>query len=224
MGSSSYGITARPVILLVQVFGVTACVLVLYWCLHYGGGLAFSSSNKDHIFNLHPVMMFIGYIFLASQAILSFKMVPVKKKLQKIVHLSLLGLSTIIGAFGIYPVFKVHHETNIDNMFSLHSWIGMGAVCLFGVQWMVGFITFLYPGASMRIRTSVVPWHVFFGLFLYAMAIVAAETGFLDKLEIQEIETGLDKFGSEAMLVNFTAVIILLFAMLVVLSTVLPGA
>ncbi|GLJ49045.1 hypothetical protein SUGI_1034620 [Cryptomeria japonica] len=193
MGSSSYGITARPVILLVQVFGVTACVLVLYWCLHYGGGLAFSSSNKDHIFNLHPVMMFIGYIFLASQAILAFKIVPMKKDLHKIVHLRLLWISTIMGALGMYPVFKVHHETNIDNMFNLHSWIGMGDVCLFGVQWVVGFITFFYPRASMRIRTSVVHWHLFFGLFLYAMAIVAAKMGFLDKLEIEEIERGLDK-------------------------------
>uniref|UniRef100_A0A0D6R7M4 Cytochrome b561 domain-containing protein n=1 Tax=Araucaria cunninghamii TaxID=56994 RepID=A0A0D6R7M4_ARACU len=222
MDNRSFGITARPIMLLVQLFGVAACVLVLYWCIHYRGGLAFHSSNKQQIFNLHPVFMFIGFIFLASQGILSYKIVPAKKDLQKVVHLTLLGLAIILGAIGIYAVFKYHNESHIKNMYSLHSWLGIGSISLFGLQWLGGFITFLYPGASKTRRTSLLPWHLFVGLFLYVMAIVTAETGIMEKLTFQEINGGLDPFGSEAMLVNSTAIIILFFGMFVVLSSLLP--
>ncbi|GLJ49044.1 hypothetical protein SUGI_1034610 [Cryptomeria japonica] len=223
MDRRRFGITAGPVILLVQVFGVTACILVLYWVLHYGGGLAFHSEKKQRIFNLHPVFMFVGFIFLASQGILSYKIVPVKKDRQKLVHLTLLGLAIILGAIGIYAVFKFHNESHIKNLYSLHSWLGISAISLFGLQWVVGFIAFLYPGASKNRRERILPWHLFFGLFLYAMAIAAAETGILEKLTFEEnSKMPLDQFSSEAILVNSTAIIILIFAMLVVLSTILP--
>ncbi|XP_057842265.2 probable ascorbate-specific transmembrane electron transporter 2 [Cryptomeria japonica] len=221
MDRRRFGITAGPVILLVQVFGVTACILVLYWVLHYGGGLAFHSEKKQRIFNLHPVFMFVGFIFLASQGILSYKIVPVKKDSQKLVHLILLGLAIILGAIGIYAVFKFHNESHIKDMYSLHSWLGISVISLFGLQWVVGFIAFLYPGASKNRRGRIVPWHLFFGVFLYAMAIATVETGILEKLTFEEIK-GLNRFSSEAMLVNSTAIIILIFAMLVVLSTILP--
>ncbi|KAH9318197.1 hypothetical protein KI387_019966, partial [Taxus chinensis] len=132
--SSSYGVTARPVILLVQLFGVTACVLIIYWCLHYGGGLAFHSSKKQLIFNVHPVFMFVGFIFVGTQGILCYKIVPAKKEVQKLLHLALLGLAISLGAIGIYAVFKFHNESNIKNMYSLHSWLGIGAISLFGLQ------------------------------------------------------------------------------------------
>ncbi|XP_057842264.2 probable ascorbate-specific transmembrane electron transporter 2 [Cryptomeria japonica] len=221
MDSRRFGITAGPVILLVQVFGVTACMLVLYWVLHYGGGLAFHSEKKQRIFNLHPVFMFVGFIFLASQGILSYKIVPVKKDRQKLVHLTLLGLAIILGAIGIYAVFKFHNESHFKDMYSLHSWLGISVISLFGLQWVVGFISFLYPGASKNRRARIVPWHLFFGLFLYVMAIVTVETGILEKLTFEEFK-GLNRFSSEAMLVNSTAIVILIFAMLVVLSTILP--
>lgn len=221
MDKSRFGITARPVILLVQIFGITACILVLYWVLHYGGGLAFHSNNKQRIFNLHPVFMFIGFIFVASQGILSYKIIPVKKDRQKLVHLTLLGIAIILGAIGIYAVFKFHNESNIKNMYSLHSWLGISVISLFGLQWVVGFTAFLFPGASNNRRSRLVPWHLFFGLFLYAMAIVTAETGLLEKLTFSEF-SGLNRFSSQAMLVNSTGIIILLFGMLVVLSTILP--
>lgn len=224
MDSHRFGITARPVILLVQIFGVTACILLLYWVLHYRGGLAFHDENKQRIFNLHPLFMFVGFIFVASQGILSYKIVPVKKDRQKLVHLTLLGLAIILGAIGIYAVFKFHNESHIKNLYSLHSWLGISAISLFGLQWVVGFIAFLYPGASKNRRARIVPWHSFFGLFLYAMAIAAAETGILEKLTFEEnnLKMPLDRFSSEAMLVNSTAIIILIFAMFVVLSTILP--
>lgn len=217
-----FGITARPIILLAEMFGVTACILILYWCIHYNGGLAFDSHNKTKIFNVHPVFMFVGFIFLSSQAILAYKIIPAKKEVQKTVHLVLLGTGIILGAIGIYAVFKYHNESNIKNMYSLHSWLGIGTICLFGLQWISALLAFVFPGASQGRRDAIYPWHVFLGVFLYAMVIGTAELGILERLSFQELLMGLDRFSSQAMLVNSTGLVILIFAMLIVLSTVLP--
>ena len=79
----------------------------------------------------------------------------------------------------------------------------------------------MYPGASKPRRDVIYPWHVFLGIFLYVMAIMTAEIGILEKLGFQAF-MGMDRFSREAMLVNSTGLIILIFAMLVVLSTILP--
>lgn len=219
--TKNYGITSRPVISLAQLFGVTACVLVLVWCIHYRGGLAFHDHDKSKIFNVHPVFMFIGLIFLSSQAILAYKIIPAKKEIQKSVHLALLGSAIVLGAIGIYAVFKFHNESKIKNMYSLHSWLGISTISLFGLQWIAALVAFVYPGASKPRRDAIYPWHVFLGVFLYALAIGTAELGILEKLTFQQF-AGLNRFSSEAMLVNSTGLVILVFALLVVLSTILP--
>jgi len=216
-----FGIRSIPIICLAQVFGVTACVLILIWSIHYDGGLAFHGENKTKIYNVHPVFMFVGFIFFSSQAILSYKMVPAKKQVQKAVHLVLLGSGIILGGIGISAVFKFHHESHIPSMYSLHAWLGISAFCLFGIQWISALLVFVFPGGSKPMRAALYPWHVFFGVFLYAMVIGTAELGILERLTFEQFG-GLDRFSSHSMLVNSTGLVILIFALLVILSIILP--
>eukprot|EP00268_Persea_americana_P042131 TRINITY_DN4212_c0_g1_i3.p1 TRINITY_DN4212_c0_g1~~TRINITY_DN4212_c0_g1_i3.p1 ORF type:complete len:108 (-),score=18.53 TRINITY_DN4212_c0_g1_i3:479-802(-) len=90
------------------------------------------------------------------------------------------------------------------------------------LQWIFGFIIFFYPGAAPAIRGEALPWHVLFGLFVYLLAVGTAELGFLEKLTFLE-NSGLAKYGPEAFLVNFTALVVVFFAAFVVLSAVLPA-
>lgn len=41
-----------PIFMVVRVLGFIIASLVLTWTVHYRGGLALSSDNKDHIFNV----------------------------------------------------------------------------------------------------------------------------------------------------------------------------
>jgi cytochrome b-561 len=41
-----------PIFMVVRVLGFIIAALVLIWTVHYRGGLALSSDNKDHIFNV----------------------------------------------------------------------------------------------------------------------------------------------------------------------------
>ena len=85
------------------------------------------------------------------------------------------------------------------------------------LQWLYGFLVFFYPGGSIGLRSESVPWHVVFGLILFTLAVGNAAIGFLQKLTFLE-NLGLAKHGSEALLVNFTAVITILFGAFVILS------
>ncbi|RLN41335.1 hypothetical protein C2845_PM01G38590 [Panicum miliaceum] len=51
-----------------RALAASAAVLVLLWCVHFRGGLSLGSpTNKGLIFNVHPVLMLIGFIILGSE-------------------------------------------------------------------------------------------------------------------------------------------------------------
>jgi len=79
-------------------------------------------------------MLVIIIFVLIIAAIVSYKSLPLKKKSKKLIHLVLHGMALILGIIGIYAVFKFHNESGIVNLYSLHSWLGIGVIVLYGVQ------------------------------------------------------------------------------------------
>ncbi|KAK3158578.1 hypothetical protein QOZ80_2AG0138980 [Eleusine coracana subsp. coracana] len=217
------GARAAPFTYVAHALAVVAAVMVLVWCIQFRGGLAFEDTNKNLIFNLHPVLMLIGYIILGSEAIMIYKVLPTwNHDTTKLIHLILHAIALVLGAFGIYCAFKFHNESGIANLYSLHSWLGIGTICLYGIQWIFGFIAFFFPGAAPNVRKGVLPWHILFGLFVYILALATAELGFLEKLTFLQ-SSGLDKYGAEAFLVNFTALVVVLFGASVVVAAIAPA-
>ncbi|CAL5407812.1 hypothetical protein CsSME_00029157 [Camellia sinensis var. sinensis] len=212
------GVKAVALSIVAHVLGIAGAVMVLVWCIHFRGGLAWDSSNKSLIFNIHPVLILIGLIIIGGEAIISYKALPLKKEVKKLIHLVLHSIALILGIVGVYAAFKYHNESGIANLYSLHSWLGIGIIVLYGVQWIYGFIVFFYPGGTASVRRESLPWHVLFGLFVYILAIGNAALGFLEKLTFLE-SSGLAKYGSEAFLVNFTAIVTILFGAFVVLTS-----
>ncbi|XP_061358964.1 transmembrane ascorbate ferrireductase 1-like isoform X2 [Gastrolobium bilobum] len=172
---------------------------------------------------LHPVLMLIGLIIIGGEAIISYKSLPLKKEVKKLIHMVLHKIALILGITGIYTAFKFHNESGIPNMYSLHSWLGIGVIVLYGIQWIFGFVIFLYPGASSTLRVNLRPWHVLYGLVVYLLAVGTASLGFLEKLTFLQNSAGLAKYGSEAFLVNFTAIVTILYGIFVVLSAISQG-
>lgn len=81
----------------------------------------------------------------------------------------------------------------------------------------LGFVTFLFPGAESATRARFSPWHVSAGVLIFFMAIVTTETGLIEKFIFQQL-----KRGQEALLVNFIGLLILLFGISVIVTAVLP--
>lgn len=137
------------------------------------------------------------------------------------VHMLLHAVALFLGSVGIYAAFKFHNESGIDNLYSLHSWVGLGTICLYSIQWLLGVATFFFPGASPTVRRRMLPWHTRAGLVVYILALLASELGFLEKLTFLQA-AGLGRYSSEALLVNFTALVILLLGASVVLYVTAP--
>ncbi|KAH9794381.1 putative ascorbate-specific transmembrane electron transporter 1 [Citrus sinensis] len=220
---SSYQVSATPVTIFAHLLVVAVTVLLLVWLVDKREGLAFKSDNKLKIFNvrslkqLHPLLMIIGFVLIGGEAVMAYKTIPGTRRAQKTVHWLLHLIALLAGVIGIYAVFKFHHESGIPNMYTLHSWLGMITICLYGLQWLLAFFSYVFPGAEMSARGSFLPWHSFFGLVIFFLAICTAETGLVQKF----IFLGLFR-DQEALIVNFTGLLILLFGISVGLTVVLP--
>nr|XP_043620062.1 probable ascorbate-specific transmembrane electron transporter 1 [Erigeron canadensis] len=217
-GGSSFHMSAVPVTIFAHLLVISIAALTLAWLIKFREGFAFKSqSNKAKIFNLHPLLMILGFVLFSGEAIIMYKAVPAKRRAQKLMHLILHFIALVAGIIGVYAVFKFHSEVGIIHMYTLHSWIGLSTICLFGLQWLLGFFSFWYPRAEPMKRARMLPWHAFFGMVIFFMTIVTAETGLTQKFLFQGLRR-----SQEALIVNFTGLLILLFGISVGLIVILP--
>ncbi|KAG6720318.1 hypothetical protein I3843_03G055200 [Carya illinoinensis] len=212
-----------PIFFIVRVMGFIITTLVLTWTLHYRGGLALISDDKDLIFNVHPVLMVIGLLLLNGEAMLAYKTISGTKSFRKLIHLTLQSLAFCLSVIGVWAALKFHNEKGIDNFYSLHSWLGLACLFLFGIQWAAGFATFWYPGGSRNSRATLLPWHVFFGVYIYALAIATATTGILEKATFLQTNKVISRYSMEAFLVNSLGILIVVLGGFVSLAVVTPA-
>lgn len=56
-------VVSYPIYRVVRILGFAVVALVLTWTVHYRGGLALISSNKDLIFNVIIILFFLVFPF-----------------------------------------------------------------------------------------------------------------------------------------------------------------
>jgi len=172
-------------------------------------------------FNWHPLLLTIGLIFLYGNGALVYRVFPSKndgqKFARKMIHATVMILAFLLAMAGLAAAFDSHNlktdadgrPTPIPNMYTLHSWVGLTAVILFAMQWLLGFSAFLYPKFSSSWRRATLPFHQYFGSAIFVLAVAAALMGLLEKA-IWSIGT-YNKKGTEALLVNFMGILFILF-------------
>ncbi|XP_045926808.1 transmembrane ascorbate-dependent reductase CYB561 isoform X1 [Micropterus dolomieu] len=195
-----------------QVLGLASVVLTGVWMGHYRGGFAWDGSAQE--FNLHPLCMVLGMVFLQGDAILVYRVFRNEAKrnvklLHGIIHL----LALIMSIIGFVAVFDFHRTAKIPDMYSLHSWCGMATMVLFCIQWVMGLFFFLFPVASSWLRAMYLPIHVFCGLALLVMAIGSSLLGITEKLLFSIMPT-YSKFASEGVLANVLGIVLVCFGVL----------
>ncbi|KAL8160150.1 hypothetical protein V2J09_001687 [Rumex salicifolius] len=201
---------------LAHLLAISILVLVLVWVLHFREGLAFRTHIKPKIFNVHPLLM-VGFILLSGEAILVQKTLPGTKRVQKGTHLALHLSALISGAIGVYAVLKFHDELSIPHVYSLHSWLGLITISLYFLQWFWSFFAFAYPQLKSSTRSGIMPWHVVGGMLLFLMAVSTAFVGLGEKFIFLKLQR-----GQEALVMNFTGLLLLLFAAMVVIKVLVP--
>ncbi|CAA6665480.1 unnamed protein product [Spirodela intermedia] len=201
--------------LLVGLARVTAAMvaaLVIFWALSF---------QTSFLPVLHPLLMVIGFILLTGEAILAHRTLGRwSRGTRKSAHLALQGAAFSFGIFGIWAKFRAS-DGLLSNFLSLHSWMGLLCLSLFAAQ-------LLAQGEGRRTRGSVLPWHVFVGLYTYGLAVATAETGLLEKLTFLQAGRGQGEAAAaaprsaEAVVVNALGVGLALLCGVVVLAAVSP--
>ncbi|XP_025701812.1 probable transmembrane ascorbate ferrireductase 4 isoform X1 [Arachis hypogaea] len=210
-----------------RLSGFAVGLLVLFWVLTFKSTFLPSSlSQQDFIYAvLHPLLMVIGFILLSGEvfaAILVHRWLPGSMGLKKSVHLGLQGVALASGIFGIWTKFQ-GKDGIVANFYSLHSWMGLICISLFGIQWLLGFLNFWHRREAKIARIKILPWHVFLGLYTYALAVATAETGLLEKLAfIQSKRNNVSKHSTESLLVNSLGLFLAMLSGFVILAAVSP--
>ncbi|KAI1896537.1 hypothetical protein AGOR_G00095790 [Albula goreensis] len=196
-----------------QVLGLACVIITGVWMGHYRGGYAWDGSSRE--FNVHPLCMVLGLVFLYGDAILVYRVFRNESKRSiKILHAVFHVIALIISVVGFVAVFDFHAKGKIQDMYSLHSWCGMLTFVLFCVQWLLGFTFFLFPGASQWLRKSYLSLHVFFGLVLLALAVGTCLLGITEKV-LFSIESTYSSFVPEGVLANALGLLLVGFGVLV---------
>ncbi|KAK8532248.1 hypothetical protein V6N13_131586 [Hibiscus sabdariffa] len=211
-----------PIFVVIRLLGIVITAILLTWTFHYRGGMALISDNKDLIFNVHPVLMVIGLVLLNGEAMLAYKTISGTKSFKKFVHLMVQCLAFILSIIGVWAALKFHNDKGIENFYSLHSWLGLACLFLFGIQWAAGFVTYWYPGGSRNSRAALLPWHVFFGMYTYVLAVATTTTGILEKLTFLQTNRVISRYSTEALLVNCLGVLMVVLGGVVILATLTP--
>uniref|UniRef100_A0A663F9L7 Transmembrane ascorbate-dependent reductase CYB561 n=2 Tax=Aquila chrysaetos chrysaetos TaxID=223781 RepID=A0A663F9L7_AQUCH len=208
--ASPAGLSAYVVVS--QLLGLTLLATTGAWLGRYRGGVAWHGLLQ---FNVHPLCMVLGMVFLQGDALLVYRVFRHEaKRSTKALHALLHGLALVIALVGIVAVFESHRTKGIPDMYSLHSWCGMAAFVLYLLQWLLGCGFFLLPGASFSLRSRYKPQHVFFGIALFALSIAACLLGITEML-LFNIRDSYSHFVPEGVLANTLGVLLVAFGLVV---------
>jgi hypothetical protein len=176
---------------LAVVFAFIGWLLIFFWCNgngtedSYVGGLDFGT----HLFNLHPVFMYLGMVFFGTAAVVSFRWVPLPKIWVKYLHILCHTASLMCVITGLTCVFVSNNYVNqndegiyYSNFTSLHSYLGLGTVILYFQNYAFGLYFFLssLEAVPVTMRKAYMPIHIFLGTFTYIMIIITVEVGIME--------------------------------------------
>ncbi|KAF6298350.1 cytochrome b561 [Rhinolophus ferrumequinum] len=115
-----------------QLLGLMVVAMTGAWLGLYRGGIAWEGTLQ---FNVHPLCMVIGLVFLQGDALLVYRVFRNEaKRTTKVLHGLLHVFAFIIALVGLVAVFDYHRKKGYADLYSLHSWCGMLVFVLCFVQ------------------------------------------------------------------------------------------
>ncbi len=198
VGDDEDGDSWRQRLLLVQkvtmisapIFALCAVVMVSVWISQLGG-LSTQQGQSKLVFNWHPLMMIMAFLFM-TVASLSFRYSQLpKSRISRVMAKWGHGLCWAVAAlcmvFGLVAVFHSHNDPVsgfVANLYSLHSWIGITIVTLYFFQLLAGSGAFGLSGLvwiSPTTKANLLQIHTFLGPLLYQGVLLTILLGIQEK-------------------------------------------
>lgn len=138
-------------------------------------------------------MMVFGMVFCFVEAVLSFyswsflgsiNYLKVAKLIHIIWHTACLACIIV----GIITVFNSNNYPREglyrSNLYSLHSWIGLGVVIVYCIQYIFSLYLYFTPLSisPLSLRKRLMPYHIFAGIFLLVAVGMVTQSGITETL------------------------------------------
>ncbi|KAK7583686.1 hypothetical protein V9T40_004649 [Parthenolecanium corni] len=133
----------------------------------------------------------------------------------KLMHAATNAVGLVFTLLAALAVLINHNQSNIPNYYSMHSWVGLLAVSLYLLQAIISIAAFLLNAVSNPTKAFLLPFHIYFGHVIFVLGIAAAISGINEKA-IFKLGDEYSKLGNEAVLLNFTGILFILFGIIVV--------
>lgn len=185
-------------ILLSYVCVILVCVWVNDEAMG-GGGVSWKQGDAGRVFNWHPVMMILTFVFMTN-ASLTFRFHWTKRLYAKSSHVLLWSTAVMTASIGIHAVIQSHNDPisgYIANFYSFHSWLASTIIFLFLIQFIVGIVVFGFDlsniccrllsssssseNQKMKMKKRILLLHRFLGKFLYVATGTTIMTGIQEK-------------------------------------------
>ncbi|XP_034840289.1 plasma membrane ascorbate-dependent reductase CYBRD1-like isoform X2 [Maniola hyperantus] len=174
------------VITLATILLIGVSALTIFWTFFYREGYGWADDIPEKQFNLHPTLMIAGFITFSGFSVLLYRICRCFRRIYvKLLHAIFHALAFPCIVIGFLAVLDFHNKKGINNFYSLHSWVGLVAMGLFGLQYAVGFFSFLLllicNKGTANFRASLVPIHAAFGVLTFVLGVCACLTGLTEK-------------------------------------------
>lgn len=156
---------------------------VTLWTIRGLGGLG---STGKKLFNWHPLLMSLATLVLLPQGALLWSSLPPQVPIDapervrtKRLHAFLLASGFVIANIGICLAYTSHVQQGLPNFYSVHSWIGIGALILMKSNIFGGLVSALLPKwRAAKLTKSV---HRRVGITALALSFSAAISGLAEQ-------------------------------------------
>lgn len=184
-----------------RILALVVLALVAAWVSLLGGLAAGADDGgkTGRLFNWHPLLMTLAYVVFMTEALLSYRApwaggggASVPRPRRKLAHASCHALAAACAAGGLAAAWRSHTLASppIPNLYSPHSFVGMAALTLFGLQAAAGLYAYVCPGAHPSARAALSPLHRFLGAAAYAAGLAAAASGLQEKATFLQLGGG----------------------------------
>jgi cytochrome b-561 len=143
--------------------------------------------NTSPVFAFHPVLFTVAYAALMGSALLAFSggataaagrgPTTHNRLWRKRAHSALHALAGVFIGLGLAAVFTSQKAAGRPLFYTGHSWVGMGSVGLYALNFAGGLSTFLLPCASPAARKAMLPVHNFLGWLAFGTGMQAIASG-----------------------------------------------
>ena len=209
-------------------FGLSCSVIVVTifsWFGLFRNGFAW---EKATLFNIHPTMMTVGLVVLPTCGVLSYRIFPFGKWVQKLIHAGIMLFSLLFIVISVIAIETSKFSLSHAHFWSIHTWCGLLVLISFGMQFLIG-TTFLIPFQKLRrLKNLIVGWHRFFGLYIVWISTVTILAGVSEFLNFgvsgnwMNYDKSYKSYAAEGLLGNFFSIFVIINSSLLTLVLVGP--